>query len=151
MLNIINNLPEALVPSDITDCLNVLHYTHYNLRRRPYLSFTVCDGHGGVISVGDDLSVDRRWWQSRPKGDTQRMLFPGFRRARVDSIYTGADTYAEIQVTMPLNSDGCYYHCPRTLVYQPGGSTDRGTLVALRIHGMSSANITSIKQHLGWH
>ena len=151
MLNIINNLPEALVPSDLTDCLDVLLFVSQNLRIRPYLSFAIHDGHGGIVSVGDDLSVGRRWWASRPRGDTQRMMFPGFRRGRVQSSYMGRDKYFEIEVNVPLDVDGCHQGCPPTLVYQPGMGANRGVLAALRIHSLSSANITAIKQHLGWH
>jgi hypothetical protein len=150
MLNIINNLPEALVLADMPDCLKLLHFAYYNLNLRPTLSFTT--GYGNTrLDVGDELTASRRWWARRPRGDRQRMLpFPGFLRPSLRNSYLGRDNYFEIEITVPRPSDGRYAHCPRTLVYQPGGEVTRNTLSALRIHGLTAVNITELKHHLGW-
>lgn len=151
MLNIINNLPEALTPSDLPDCLKLLNAAYYFLNLRPALSFST--GYGSTrFNVGDELTASRRWWARRPRGDRQRMLpFPGFRRAQVVNSYLGHSDYFEIEVTIPRPSDGQYYHCPHTLVYQSEGEVTRNTLSALRIHGLTASNITELKNHLGWH
>jgi hypothetical protein len=151
MLNIINNLPEALVLADMPDCLKLLHCAYYNLSIRPNLSFTI--GYGNTrLSVGDELTIDRRWWVRRPRGDRQRMLpFPGFHRPSLRTSYLGRDDYFEIEINVPVPNDGRYRHCPRTLVFQLGGEVTRNTLSALRIHGLTAADITELKHHLGWY
>jgi hypothetical protein len=151
MLNIINNLPEALVLADLPDCLKLLHFAYYNLSLCPELSFTI--GRGSArLNVGDELTTNSRWWARRPGGDRQRMFpFPGFRRPTLRTSYLGRDGYFEIEVIIPRPNDGRYSHCPRTLMYQPGCEVDRNTLSALRIHGLTTANITELKHHLGWH
>jgi hypothetical protein len=150
MLNIINNLPEALVLADMPDCLKLLHFAHYNLGLRPYLSFVVGMGNHKLY-IGDELTPRARWWTRRPRGDRQRMLpFPGYNRARINNTYTGRDSYFEIEIAVPSRHDGRYRNCPRTLTFQPGGDVDRNTLSALRIHGLTAANITDLKIRLGW-
>jgi len=150
MLNIINNLPEALTLADLPDCLKLLHFANYNLGLRPSLSFVVGMGNH-KLQIGDELTAGRRWWARRPKGDAQRMLpFPGYSRAHLNNSYSGRDTYFEIEIAVPGRHDGRYRNCPRTLTFQPGGDVDRNTLSALRVHGLTAANITDLKQQLGW-
>ncbi len=151
MLNIINTLPEALVLADMPHCLKLLYFAHHNLGLHPTLSFMV--GYGrNRLSVGDELTASRRWWARHPKGDRQRMLpFPGFLRPRLtNSYFESRDNYFEIEIAVPRRSDGRYRRCPRTLVYQTGGEVTENTLSALRIHGLTAANITELKQYLGW-
>ena len=150
MLNIINNLPEALTLAELPDCLKLLHCSQYTMGLLPLLSFVVGEG-GRERCIGDELTVRRRWWARRPRGDAQLMLpFAGFNRARLRATYSGRDNYYEIEISPPGRHDGCCQDCPRVLTFQPGGVRDRQTLSALRVHGLTTANITELKHHLGW-
>lgn len=150
MLNITNNMPEALSLADLPGCLRILHSAYYYLSLRPYLSLTVGKGENR-LSVGDELTTGSRWWARRPKGDQQRMLpFPGFARCRLKTCYLGQDNYFELEIVIPHRNDSCYQRCPRTLIYQPGGEVTRNTLSALRVHGLTAENILSLKSQLGW-
>jgi hypothetical protein len=150
MLNIVNNLPEALILSDLPDCLRLLHFAHCNLGLCPKLSFVV--GHGdSERCIGDELTARCRWWARRPRGDRQFMLpFPGYRRATLTNTYSDRDRYFEIEVAVPSRNDGRYRNCPRVLTYQPGEYPTRNTLSAMRIHGLTAENITNLKSQLGW-
>ena len=148
MLNIINNLPEALTLADLPDCLRLLYCANYNLRLRPFLSFVAGERGERELCVGDELTVGRRWWARRPEGDAQRMLpFAGFNRARAHTTYQGRDNYFEVEITPPRLHVG---HCPRVLTFQPGARRNSQTLSALRVHGLTAENITELKQQLRW-